>query len=139
MTPFRVQCIDHVVLRVTDLQRSVDFYQRVLHCEVAKTRPDLGLIHLRAGVSMIDLIAVDGELGRRGGGAPARVGRNVDHICLRIDPFDELEIVRHLGEQGVSTQGQATVNFGAMGDGLSLYFADPDGNVIELKSSVDAP
>ena len=54
MTPIHVQCIDHVVLRVTDLQRSVDCYKRVLDCEVAKTRPDLGLIYLRAEVSMID-------------------------------------------------------------------------------------
>src|SRR5487761_1913593 len=128
MIPFRVQCIDHIVLRVTDLQRSVDFYGRVLQCEVVKSRPDLGLMHLRAGISMIDLTAVDGELGRRGGVAPAKVGRNVDHICLRIEPFNETEIVRHLREQGVPTKAEATVNFGAAGDGLSLYFADPDGN-----------
>ncbi len=137
MMPFRVQGIDHIVLRVQDLQRSVDFYNRVLQCTVVKTRPDLGLIHLRAGMSMIDLIAVDGELGRRGGVAPAKAGRNVDHLCLQIDPFNEIEIVRHLQEQGVATLGKAAINFGAGGDGLSLYLADPDGNVIELKESAN--
>ncbi len=126
MTPFRVQCIDHIVLRVMNVQRSVDFYQRVLHCEVVKTRPDLGLIHLRAGASMIDLVAVDGELGRRGGLAPGKGGRNVDHFCLQIAPFNEMEIARHLQEQGVATKGEAVINFGAGGDGLSLYFEDPD-------------
>ena len=137
MIPFRVQCIDHIVLRVQDLQRSVDFYNRVLQCTVVKTRPDLGLIHLRAGISMIDLITVDGELGRRGGVAPAKAGRNVDHLCLQIEPFNEIDIVRHLQEQGVATQGKAAINFGAGGDGLSLYLADPDGNVIELKESAN--
>jgi glyoxylase I family protein len=135
--PFRVQCIDHIVLRVQDLQRSVDFYNRVLQCTVVKTRPDLRLIHLRAGMSMIDLIAVDGKLGRRGGVAAAKVGRNVDHFCLQIEPFNEIEIERHLQEQGVATQGKAATNFGAGGDGLSLYLADPDGNVIELKVSAN--
>lgn len=137
MIPFRVQCIDHIVLRVQDLQRSVDFYSRVLECTVVKRRPDLGLIHLRAGTSMIDLIAVDGELGRRGGGAPAKEGRNVDHLCLQVEPFNEAAIVGHLQKHGVATQGKAAINFGAGGDGLSLYFADPDGNVIELKESTN--
>jgi len=61
--PFAVERIDHLVLRVRDLQASIDFYQAVLGCCVAKRRDDLGLIHLRAGASMIDLISVDGVLG----------------------------------------------------------------------------
>lgn len=133
MIPFRVQRIDHIVLRVRDLQRSVDFYRAVLQCEIVRTRPELGLIHLGAGVSMIDLVSVDGVLGRSGGAAPATAGRNVDHVCLQIEPFNEPEIVRHLGEHGITTRGKAAVNFGAEGNGLSLYFEDPDGNVIELK------
>jgi glyoxylase I family protein len=131
--PFSVQRIDHVVFRVGDLSRSIAFYQAVLGCEVVRQREHLGLVHLRAGASMIDLVSVDGTLGSRGGAAPAKEGRNVDHLCLRIEPFNEPELVVHLDRHGVSPLGSAVVNFGAEGDGLSLYFPDPDGNVIELK------
>lgn len=138
MTPFHVQRIDHVVLRVSDLQASVAFYQRALGCEVARVRDDLGLVHLRAGASMIDLIAVDGPLGAAGGAAPGSQGRNLDHLCLRIEPFDEDELVRHLQACGASPHGPASGNFGAEGQGLSLYFSDPEGNVIELKGPATA-
>lgn len=130
--PFDVRSLDHVVLRVRDLDRSEAFYRELLGCEVARRRDDLGLRHLRAGASMIDLVAVDGKLGRGGGPAGAQ-GRNLDHLCLRIEPFDEAAIATHLASHGVVPQGPAAINFGAEGDGLSLYFDDPDGNTVELK------
>ena len=128
-----VQHIDHVVFRVSNLERSVAFYESVLGCKVAKRRDELGLVHLRAGSSMIDLVSVDGKLGQAGGRAPARVGRNMDHLCLRIEPFDEATLLAHLMQHAVEVRGPASDNFGAEGVGLSLYFSDPDGNVIELK------
>lgn len=131
--PFAVQRIDHLVLRVRDLATSIAFYGAVLGCAVVKQRDDLGLVHLRAGVSMIDLVSVDGPLGRKGGAAPAGEGRNLDHVCLRIDPFDEAALRAHLGRHGVSVQGAVARNFGAEGHGPSLYLCDPDGNQIELK------
>jgi hypothetical protein len=82
---------------------------------------------------MIDLVSVDGRLGQRGGPAPAAGARNVDHLCLRIEPFNESDLVLHLESHGLAPLGKAEVNFGAEGDGLSIYFQDPDGNVIELK------
>ena len=131
--PFSVRHVDHVVFRVSDLNRSVEFYRSVLGCDVVRQRNDLGLVHLRAGVSMIDLVSVDGKLGGRGGAAPAKEARNVDHLCLRIDPFSAPDVVAHLGTHHLAPLGNAEVNFGAEGDGLSLFFRDPDGNVIELK------
>lgn len=131
--PFTVERIDHVVFRVADIARAETFYREVLGCVAAKRRDDLGLVHLRAGTSMIDLITIDGVLGRRGGAAAGREGSNVDHLCLRIAPFDEAAIVAHLAAHGVSPYGPASDNFGAEGDGPSLYFDDPDGNSIELK------
>lgn len=136
--PFSVQRIDHVVFRVRDLPRSIAFYRSVLGCEVVRQREHLGLVHLRAGASMIDLVGVDGALGARGGDAPGEGARNVDHLCLRVEPFDEAGIVAHLHRHGLAPLGAAEVNFGAEGDGLSLYFTDPDGNVIELKGPADA-
>ena len=132
MLPFTVERIDHVVFRVRDLATSVAFYGRVLGCHLVRERPDLGLVHLRAGASMVDLVSIDGRLGRVGGEGPKAEGRNVDHLCLRVEPFDEQRIVAHLAEHSVVPKGPASTNFGAEGEGLSLYFCDPDGNVIEL-------
>ena len=133
MLPFSVQQIDHIVFRVADLARSIGFYDTVLGCKVVRRRDDLGLIHLRAGASLVDLISLDGKLGRLGGAGAGKEGRNVDHLCLRIDPFNEESIVLHLKNHGVAPHGPAATNFGAEGEGLSLYFDDPDGNTIELK------
>jgi catechol 2,3-dioxygenase-like lactoylglutathione lyase family enzyme len=139
LPPFAVERIDHIVFRVVDLEKSIAFYGNVLGCHVVKRRDDLGLIHLRAGASMIDLVAVDGRLGRNGGAAPGLVARNVDHLCLRIEPFNEQAIIEHLASHNVQPIGLAEKNFGAEGNGLSLYFYDPDGNLIELKGpSLDA-
>lgn len=133
MLPFQVQRIDHLVLRVRDIERSIGFYADVLGCAVARRRDDLGLVHLRAGSSMIDLVAVDGPLGRRGGAAPGEQARNLDHACLRIEPFDEAAIRAHLQALGLPPGAPAEPRFGADGVGPSVYLSDPDGNVIELK------
>lgn len=133
MPPFSVQRIDHIVLRVQDLERSIRFYAELLACEVLRRRGDLGLVHLRAGSSLIDLISIDGPLGRKGGAAAGEQGRNMDHVCLRIEPFDEAAIIKHLLAHGLPCSAAAQINFGAEGDGPSLYLADPDGNQIELK------
>ena len=133
--PFDVQRIDHLVLRVRDLARSIRFYGEVLGCHIERQREHLGLAHLRAGASMIDLVDVAGKLGARGG-APAGVeGRNVDHLCLRIDGFEATAITAHLAAHGLAPHGPASDNFGAEGNGPSLYFDDPDGNAIELKGA----
>ena len=133
MAPFSVQRIDHLVLRVKDLERATAFYRDVLGSELVRRRDDLGLMHLRAGASLIDLVSVDGPLGQKGGAAAGPEARNLDHLCLRIDPFDEAAIVAHLLACGVAPHGPAQNNFGAEGQGPSLYFSDPDGNTVELK------
>jgi glyoxylase I family protein len=130
---FAIERLDHVVLRVLDLERSIAFYGDVLGCGVVKRRDDLGLVHLRAGASMIDLVAIDGPLGRQSGSASAGPGRNMDHLCLRVEPFDATALLAHLQRHGVAHRADVQINFGAEGHGPSLYLDDPDGNVIELK------
>lgn len=133
MPAFSVLRIDHVVLRVKDAERSIAFYRGVLGCAVENRRDDLGLVHLRAGTSLIDLVTHDGPLGRQGGALAGAEGRNVDHVCLRIEPFDEAVIRTLMAEHGVAVNGEVQNNFGAEGNGPSIYVADPDGNTIELK------
>ncbi|HZT20715.1 MAG TPA: VOC family protein [Dongiaceae bacterium] len=130
--PFALLGLDHVVLRVRDLAALERFYCQVIGCAVERRRDDLGLLHLRAGRALIDLVDVGGPLGREGGAAPGREAHNVDHVCLRIEPFDAAAIARHLRAHGIET-GEAAPRFGADGDGPSLYLLDPEGNRIELK------
>lgn len=136
--PFAVARLDHVVLRVRDLDAAAAFYARVLGCTVERRRDDLGLVHLRAGASLIDLVSIDGTLGRAGGAAAGAEGRNVDHVALRVHPFDEAAIAAHLADAGVAVEGRAARNFGAEGEGPSLYLRDPDGNLLELKGPARA-
>ena len=136
MTAYTVQGIDHVVLRVVDVEGVIRFYQDVLGCAVERRKDDLGLIQLRAGRSLIDLVDVNGELGQKGGAAPGAEARNMDHFCLRIDPFDEAKIRAHLRAHGVEA-GELATRYGAEGDGPSLYIQDPEGNTVELKGPPD--
>ena len=136
MTAFSVQGIDHVVLRVVDVEGVIRFYQDVLGCAVERRKDDLGLIQLRAGRSLIDLVDVNGELGQKGGAAPGAEARNMDHFCLRIDPFDEAKIRANLRAHGVEA-GELATRYGAEGDGPSLYIQDPEGNTVELKGPPD--
>lgn len=128
----RIREIDHIVLRVIDLERMIGFYTTFLGCKVVRRRDDIGIVQMRAGQSMIDLVPVNGELGRAGGAAPGVEGRNLDHFCVRIEPFDEAAIRRHLGPAGVSV-GPVTSRLGADGKGPSIYISDPEGNTVELK------
>jgi glyoxylase I family protein len=128
--------IDHVVLRVRDMDAMRRFYCDVLGAVHVAWRPEFGMSHLKAGASMIDLIAVDGALGKAGGAAPGKEGRNLDHLCLRVDPFDQEAIVAHLARHGVAV-GEIRRRYGAEGNGISIYVADPEGNTVELKGPSD--
>ena len=133
---FQIQDIDHVVLRVSDLERMIAFYCDALGCTVHWRRPDLGLVHLRAGNVMIDLVPVDGKLGLQGGAAPGKEGRNMDHFCVRVAPFDADAIVEHLRARGARV-GEIRPRFGAQGEGVSVYVYDPEDNLVELKGNIN--
>jgi catechol 2,3-dioxygenase-like lactoylglutathione lyase family enzyme len=126
-----VQSVDHVVLRVTDVEKVGAFYIDVLGGQWDRRRDDIGLHHLRLGNLMIDLVPVDSQLGRLGGAAPAADGHNVDHVAFRVRPWDSDGIVEHLRRHGI--EGEIKTRYGADGDGPSIYIRDPEGNGVELK------
>lgn len=130
--PFTLKQIDHIVLRIRDLQESLAFYRDVLGCPVDKVQDKIGLWQVRAGSSLIDLIPLDGALGKMGGAGPAKEGRNVDHFAIQITPFEDANIRAHLAAHNVTITDSGK-RYGAEGDGPSIYILDPDGNSVELK------
>jgi len=130
--PFTLRQIDHVVLRIRDLDASLHFYCDVLGCTVDKRQEAIGLIQVRAGSSLIDLVPLDGMLGKRGGAAPGAEGRNLDHFAIQVTPFEEDKIRAHLAAHKIAIV-ESGQRYGAEGTGPSIYILDPDGNTVELK------
>ena len=123
--PLRVEELDHVVIRCHDRERSLDFYGRILGCAEERRIEAIGLIQLRAGRSMIDLVPADPP--------PTHEGRNVDHVCIGIETTDIATVASWLRAEGVEVLGDPAERYGARGMGLSVYVIDPDGNIVELK------
>ncbi len=120
----RVAELDHVVLRCRDQARALDFYTRILGLKEERRLERIGLIQLRAGSSMLDLVAATGR---------GEEGRNLDHFCLGVEAADLAEAARYLRANSVEVLGEPEVRYGARGAGLSIYVRDPEGNVVELK------
>jgi catechol 2,3-dioxygenase-like lactoylglutathione lyase family enzyme len=119
----RVRAFDHLVLNVTDVERSLAWYTGELGLEPMRVE------EWRAGEvffpsvrvsddTIIDLVAMD------------RTGNNVDHLCLVVDPVDLDELAASGRFEVLSGPGP---RFGARGEGTSLYVRDPDGNTVELR------
>lgn len=125
--------IDHIVLRAIDAPALERFYVEVLGCTVERRNDAIGLTQLRAGAQLIDLVSMQGALGLAGGAAPAKEGRNVDHICLRVRDFEVDAVVAHLKAHGVPV-GEIGERYGSTGMALSIYLDDPEGNHLELRA-----
>ena len=130
MAPFRILGIDHVVLRAMDPAALEKFYVEVLGCTVEKRQPAIALTQLRAGRTLIDIVPA-AQAGPAAGEQAGR-GANLDHLCLRIEPFDHAAIARHFAAHGFDA-GEEKSRFGADGQGPSVYLLDPEGNGVELK------
>jgi len=124
-TGLKVAELDHVVLRCRVLERTLDFYTRVLGLSEERRIAQIGLIQLRAGRSMIDLVPATHPR--------AEDGANVDHICLGVETGDLAAVGAELRNSGVEVLGEPAQRYGARGMGLSIYVRDPEGNVVELK------
>ncbi len=130
----KVAGIDHIVLRTTHLQEMIDFYVKILGCTIEReTSIEMGLTQLRAGSSLIDIVAVESQLGAPGGGAPTLTENNMDHFCLQIEPVSESEISDYLEDQGIEVP-EFSERYGAQGFGNSIYIRDPEQNIVELRA-----
>jgi len=134
MNPIHITKLDHIVMRVANIEKSIRFYRDVLGCP--EKRISNGLYQYQAGASMIDLVSIENDISQRPGLEPPGVCRNVDHFALTLAKFDEEAIVAYLEANGVKVERSGR-RFGAQGYGPSIYFKDPDGNFIELKGPAE--
>jgi len=128
----KFQGIDHVVLRVRDVDVMMKFYVDSLGMQVEKIQADLGLYQLRAGNALLDLVTVHGPLGAAGGAAPSDGGRNMDHLCFSLSDMAVDEARALLKAEGIDVD-PAQNRYGASGFGMSIYLQDPEGNTVELR------
>jgi catechol 2,3-dioxygenase-like lactoylglutathione lyase family enzyme len=135
--PLEITGLDHVVLRVRDLEAALGFYRDALGLPIER-QLDIGLVQLRAGAALIDLVPLDSKLGRSGGAAAGTSGRNMDHFALSLAHFDGAALCRYLDRHGIA-HGEVEQRYGAGGNGPSLYLTDPDGNTVELKGPATDP
>ena len=128
----KISNIDHVVIRAKDIPKMIAFYRDVLGCPEERRNEDMGLYQMRAGSALIDLVDVNGKLGKMGGAAPGGDACNMDHFCVRVEPFDEDVIRAHLAKHQIDAP-EKVMRYGAEGTGPSIYIQDPEGNTVELK------
>jgi len=131
--PFRLQRIDHVVLVVDGMERALRWYGDVLGAGSEGDLMQFGMMQLRVGASMIDLVDVglaEGAWAR----PEVRGGRNMDHLCVDVGPVEDAAMRAHLAKHDVAIIEEG-IRSGAKGDDYSWYIRDPWQNVIELKRS----
>ena len=133
--PIPVRGLNHMTLSVTDIGRSVEFYQGLFGLPIAARQADTIVLRIGAGPQFLAL----------GGGTP-NASRTITHFCLEVDDFDDERLVRILGEHGVqrvdgggpmrSRVRMRGAEFGGAPDGTpELYFGDPDGILVQLQDA----
>lgn len=127
-----VSGMDHIVLNVADVERSVAFYRDVLGLGIER------LDQWRAGQAPFPSVRLNADtlidiVGRE---ESARAGRveNMNHFCLVVTDEALEPAMAHLAAHGVPVTTGPARRWGAHGDGASIYFRDPDGNEIEVRT-----
>jgi len=126
--PIHFHGIDHVVLKVTSIERTLEFYTKVLGLRLERIIADAGIYQLRCGRNLIDL-----QLMPKGQPLAAKEARGFDHLCLLMQG-DFGTILEHLEANKVPISWGPVELYGATGFGTSVYVLDPDDHTIELKA-----
>lgn len=129
MTAIPVAGLDHVVVRARDLANMQRFYEGLFDISVERRIDRIGLVQLRIGAHLLDLIQDRSSPGQA-------TGRNMDHFCVQVDPWDDAGIRAHLDDLGIEA-GPTERRYGAGGYGPSIYLTDPEGNLVELKGPAE--
>lgn len=127
----RIIALDHIVLNVADVERSLAFYEGVLGLPAERVeawrRGELRFPSVRVSAStIVDLVHAPAESGQR--------HLNLAHFCLVTDADDLEAVARELTAAGVAIEVGPATRSGARGNALSIYFRDPDDNLVELRT-----
>jgi len=133
----RISALDHIVLNVHDVERSLEFYNGCLGLVAERVdgwrRGELPFPSVRINdATLIDLVKADGA-------AVAAKPPNLAHFCMVIDDADLTEICSQLSQASVPIEEGPAIRSGARGDALSIYFRDPDRNLIEVRTYARKP
>ena len=120
---FKILGLDHIVLRVFDLPKMLDFYCDILGCKVENEQPEIGLTQLRAGDNIIDLLSIDRILNK--------AEQNMEHFCLRVESFNYEAMCEYFHSHNIEIYRYAK-RYGSKGYNWSFYLKDPEGNELEL-------
>jgi len=136
MKPIRVQALDHIVLNVRDIDRSLKFYTETLGLQPERVDEfkagKVGFPSVRVNDdTIIDLFPIKGPAA--GNISGEKVAGNLNHFCMVIGAEDFSGIVEHLKERGITVRVGPVSRWGARGRATSVYFLDPDGNEVELR------
>jgi glyoxylase I family protein len=130
--PFELRAIDHVVLIVDGLETAAKWYAEVVGATEEGDLRQFGMVQLRCGASMIDLVDAGSKSGEWARPEVAG-GRNMDHVCLEIGPVTKSVMEAHLKAHGLAIEEEG-MRSGAKGQGYSWYIRDPWDHQIELKT-----
>jgi glyoxylase I family protein len=136
MERIKVTELDHIVLNVGDIQRSLRFYTDVLGLQAERLDEfkagKVGFPSVRInGDTIIDLFptpgagAADNQIEKRQG--------NLNHFCMVVERQDFSGIVDYLAQHGITVREGPVSRWGARGRATSVYFLDPDGNEVEIR------
>jgi len=136
MRGFKISELDHIVLNVSDIERSLQFYTGVMGLKVERLdefrtgKAGFPSVRINAD-TIIDLFPVEGQQERQMDGEKA--AGNLNHFCMVTDKEDFAGIVDYLKENGIIIREGPISRWGARGKATSVYFLDPDGNEIEIR------
>ena len=124
--------MDHIVLRVKDVETSLKFYSETLGMQTERVKQwragEIRFPSVRLNDdTIIDFFGTDQAPISKDG------IRNQDHYCMVIEPTDMEELKSKFEAMGVGIQAGPGKRWGSHGDGISLYIYDPDDNVVELR------
>jgi catechol 2,3-dioxygenase-like lactoylglutathione lyase family enzyme len=128
--------LDHIVLNVGDIERSLRFYTEVLGLKGERVEEfragKVGFPSVRInGETIIDLFPRSSSADREG---IAKNNANLNHFCMVVGAADFSGIVEYLTQNGIAVREGPVSRWGARGRATSVYFLDPDGNEIEIRA-----
>ena len=136
MKRIKVTELDHIVLNVSDIDRSLAFYIEILGLTAERVNEfkagEVGFPSVRINQDTIIDLFPNKDTDKDPVAGEKREG-NLNHFCMVVGPEDFSGIVDYLKDNGVTVHAGPVSRWGARGRATSVYFLDPDGNEIEIR------